>query len=59
MLCTSIMVQWCEQLLQVGQLDQRFDRGWFSSLSSERLCIFGLHDALMLFKKNFVTFFTI
>jgi len=53
------MVQWCEQLLQVGQLDQRFDRGWFSSLSSERLCIFGLHDALMLFKKNFVTFFTI
>jgi len=46
-LCYSIVyhyngAQWYEQFLQVG-----FDLAWFSSLSSERFCIFDLHGAIM------------
>jgi len=49
-LCYSIVyyyngAQKCEQLLQVGQL-YRTLIAWFSSLSSKRLCIFGLHGAI-------------
>ena len=37
---------WYEQFLQVGRLYTDFDLAWFSSLSSERLCIFGLNAAM-------------
>jgi len=54
-LCYSIMylyncAQWYEQFLQVGQMDLV----WFSSLSSESLCIFDLHRAMYRF--NFFKF---
>jgi len=36
-----------------------FDLAWFSSLSSERLCIFGLHDAVYICSIFLVTSFTV
>ena len=51
-LCYSIVyhysgAQCYEQFLQVSPLDQSgFDLAWFSSLSSECLCVFGLHGAM-------------
>ena len=35
--------QWYEQFLQIAS---GFDLAWFSSASSEHLCIFGLHGAM-------------
>jgi len=39
-----------KQFLQAGRLDQAFDLAWFSSLSSEHFCVFGLHGAICIFK---------
>ena len=35
-----------------------FDLAWFGSLSSEFLCIFGLHDAVFIYFFIFVTLFS-
>jgi len=49
---------WYKHFLQVGQTGSGCGLAWFSSLSSEHLCIFNLHDAVYIFK-NFITFFTL
>jgi len=36
-----------------------FDLAWFSSLSSKCLCVFGLHGAIYIYKKNLLTSFSL
>jgi len=48
--------QWYEQFLQVGRLYLALILLGLALLSSERLCVFGLHGAIYIFlkiKKNF------
>jgi len=45
----AVLTAW---LIELG-----FDSAWSSSLSSERRCIFSLHDALFIFFEKVVEFF--
>jgi len=51
-LCTTLLCtiynggQWYKQFLQVRSTVSGSHLAWFSSLSSDRLCIFGLHGAM-------------
>jgi len=50
--CTTlycVLLQWCTKIRTVltGRLTiSGFDLAWFSSLSSERLCVFGFNGAI-------------
>jgi len=50
-LCYSIVfyyngAQWCKQFFACRSTVSGFVLAWFSSLSSESLCVFGIHGAI-------------
>ena len=56
MLQYCVLLQWCTKIRAVlagRSTVSGFDLAWFSFLSSERLCVFGLHGAMHIFKKAF------
>jgi len=53
--CTIIMVHKdTSSIVLAGRLTVSvFDLAWFSSLSSKRLCVFGLNNAILILKEFF------